>query len=382
MFEKIYNIGINVSNEDFYTKLEIFSDEIFTKAFILFDSTADKFNKFEKKQNQNIIRDKNEYILEIVLLGVLYNSYFANSLAMNKAIGYAARSLYSIRRNSPEMKPYADYFRGILASKFLINKSKKFIPVNKKHFDKFLLWLESTGEFREEAARLRVWQQFLNYYSDKEFFTFIENVSNFAEIFTLDAKTSLGEFTSNVALFLKSQKSTYKDREDIIFTGRNESEYHVNMFGSCILNKTYRQAFINAPNKIVLLPTCMRNEESCKAQAEGDFLRCTACKKECNINITAKEIDGIAEVYLIPHSSDFTKFLKKWENNSDTALVGTACTLNLLSGGYEMRNLNIKSQCILLDFPGCKKHWDNNGMPTSVNIKRLKEILEPNLINI
>jgi hypothetical protein len=69
--------------------------------------------------------------------------------------------------------------------------------------------------------------------------------------------------------------------------------------------------------------------------------------------------------------------LAHWANQKDTALVGVACVLNLLTGGYEMKRLNIQSQCVFLDYCSCKNHWDKKGVPTSMNINRLKQILVP-----
>ncbi|MBK7029286.1 MAG: DUF116 domain-containing protein [Bacteroidales bacterium] len=82
----------------------------------------------------------------------------------------------------------------------------------------------------------------------------------------------------------------------------------------------------------------------------------------------------MSDTYIIPHSSDFTRFLEKWQNQPDTSLIGVACILNLLTGGYEMKNLNISSQCIFLDYCGCKKHWNEEGIPTDLNINQLKKV--------
>ncbi len=42
--------------------------------------------------------------------------------------------------------------------------------------------------------------------------------------------------------------------------------------------------------------------------------------------------------------------------------AAVACLLNLVQGGYEMRELNIPAQCVLLTFCGYQKHWDKDGM--------------------
>ncbi len=41
-----------------------------------------------------------------------------------------------------------------------------------------------------------------------------------------------------------------------------------------------------------------------------------------------------------------------------------------------MRELNIPSQCVPLDFCGCKKHWHNEGIPTKLNLSRLLQIIK------
>ena len=55
-------------------------------------------------------------------------------------------------------------------------------------------------------------------------------------------------------------------------------------------------------------------------------------------------------------------------------MVAVACMLNILPGGYEMRERGIASQCVPLDYPGCGKHWRREAVATSVNEDRLVKI--------
>jgi len=48
--------------------------------------------------------------------------------------------------------------------------------------------------------------------------------------------------------------------------------------------------------------------------------------------------------------------------------------LNILPGGYEMRDRGIPSQCVPLDYPGCQKHWRQAGIATGLNVDRLVRI--------
>ena len=59
----------------------------------------------------------------------------------------------------------------------------------------------------------------------------------------------------------------------------------------------------------------------------------------------------------------------------DRGVTALACILNILPGGYEMRARGIASQCVPLDYPGCRKHWDRAGISTGVNEERLVQIV-------
>ena len=71
-----------------------------------------------------------------------------------------------------------------------------------------------------------------------------------------------------------------------------------------------------------------------------------------------------AEVYLVPHATGFSRWLARWQREPDTGVVATACLTNILPGGYEMRARSIGSQCVPLDFPGCRKHWRRDRLAT------------------
>ena len=78
---------------------------------------------------------------------------------------------------------------------------------------------------------------------------------------------------------------------------------------------------------------------------------------------------------MIPHSSDFTTWLGRWRDTQKVGVVGVACMLNLFTGGYEMKDLNIPAQCVLLDRCGCKQHWHPEGIPTSLDRQQLLQTL-------
>lgn len=91
------------------------------------------------------------------------------------------------------------------------------------------------------------------------------------------------------------------------------------------------------------------------------------------------------ELKLIPHISNFSKFLKTLQNNRETGVVGVGCVLNLLSKAYEMISMGIPSQFIFLDYNGCQKHWPDIDQPTDLNVKELLNVLKiqhPGITNL
>ena len=85
--------------------------------------------------------------------------------------------------------------------------------------------------------------------------------------------------------FLKEKQHEHLFKEDVIFCGRKEVEYHLNMVGAEIMNRAFNNEFNERPRKALLLPGCMRiSQEICKAEETKLGLRCTECLKNCNVH--------------------------------------------------------------------------------------------------
>jgi len=196
--------------------------------------------------------------------------------------------------------------------------------------------------------------------------------------FRNSSKEVLGKYTKNLDNFLYNEHPKYKYREDVIFCGKEEVEYHLNMVGSEIINWGFQASYEKTEKKVLLVPACMQahNGVECKAAHNELDIKCTLCNSNCRISqLTKLGRKNNFDVFIVPHSSNFTKWLKKWENSKRTGLVAVACLLNLVPGGYEMRELNIPAQCVLLDFCGCQKHWDKEGIETEINEEQLLKLI-------
>jgi uncharacterized protein len=373
-----YNLNTHKTNKSFYTELSDFTDYLLQNISIGSVSTVNSYMDFIQNRNSEPIQSFNEYYLEYLTMGVLLNQYSSRALALDKYSSGVIKWLFKNRKRSNTLKPYLDKIRGVLTTIFLTRQKFGKCITNQKEFQKFIDWLEATGEFSEEVIRLKNWQNFFKTYSWSYALTIIKSSAETAEKFETEAKFCLGIYTKNVASFQNNELPQHRYHENYLFCGRYEVEYHLNMVGAEILNRSLKNDFWQTNKKVLLLPTCMSKPENgqCMAKYSGLKLSCTGCSGDCNIN--RKRIEYAAhniEVALIPHSSGFSKFLEYWKNQQETGLIGVACVLNLLKGGYEMKKLNIPSQCVFLDYCGCKKHWHKEGIATNLNDHRLKVLL-------
>jgi hypothetical protein len=158
--------------------------------------------------------------------------------------------------------------------------------------------------------------------------------------------------------------------------GKPGVEYHLNMVAAEFMNRGLREDYAHTSQKILLVPACMRGWRSrdCEAHIDGVDITCAACDPACAVNRLTRTMreHGIT-VYIVPHSSGFSRWLARWQHTG-VGVTAVACVLNILPGGLEMRDRGIAAQCLPLDFPGCRKHWDRQGFPTAVNEKRLVQI--------
>lgn len=373
-----YNLNSLQKKNNFYEDLSAFTTDILTNRKPVSLEDVRKYISFINISNKSVVRSFDEHYLEYLTMGVLLNLYTSHALSSGRLITSMLTFLYQNRNLVPILKSGVDSVRGALITLFLTqNHCQKSID-NAKQFNRFLKWLEATGEFSEETIRLKNWQLYIKTLSQDHQKTLFVNCKEIGLAFESGAKKALGFYTQNVEEFRKEFLPAYRFRENYIFCGRFEVEYHLNMVGAEILNRSLTDGYSKTAKKVILLPTCMSQPagNKCKAILKGRRLDCTGCSPNCRINSIRKEYTSTnVEVALIPHSSGFSKFLEHWKNQDQTGLIGVACVLNLLKGGYEMQKLDIPSQCVFLDYCGCKKHWHKDGLPTSLNREQLRKVV-------
>jgi hypothetical protein len=374
-----YSLSVKGDEKAFYKELETFTQSVVQELSVFFNNEVDGILRLLSQNKTEELRTREEYSFELVIMGTLWNIYNGYAQKDNSfVVDTLLPHLNNLRKKNQVLKPYVDDVKGYFLSRIYSSPEAVKSEYSLYELKRLIKWLDATGEFNEEVKRMNNWYAFLLGYSDENVKQLLSKVSAYASYFSDLAQNALGQYTNGVHNYLKNIHPQTKNREDYIFCGRREDEYLMNIVGAEILNKSLKKSFSQASKRVVLLPTCMCKPDNgqCKAifaEIEG---KCTGCSKNCVVNIIKKQVeDKDTTVALITHSSSFSKVLQKYENQSSVALVGIACVLNLLTGGYELKRLNIPAQCVFLNYSGCKKHWTKDGVPTNLYIEQLKQIL-------
>lgn len=390
MYTITYSLQTDRANSDeFYSITSLFTDEVIEKADDLLGSVIKSYLLYsncclgENEIRNNVpMESVEEAALELLLLGTLWRIYGGDALEIEDMPRKMLELLAELRHQNNNLKPGIDFLRGIMSTLFLspdLYDNMQLIAPNMDNFKKFLLWLESTGEFMQEVKRLYRWQSYLETITDTKAADIIATAVTYGLWFENASEEKLGKYTANVDRYMNETRPERYWHEDVIFCGRRRVEYHLNMVGAEIMNRAFRKAFLGTANKLLLLPACMRllPGTKCRAVASGKNTGCVGCTQECQIN----QLINLGrkmnfEVAIVSHESSISANKEKGLTfDENTGVVGAACVLNLISGGWKLSEIGVPAQCVLLDYCGCKNHWHSEGMPTAINIGRLIKIL-------
>ncbi|MGX9758265.1 DUF116 domain-containing protein [Clostridioides difficile] len=359
------------SSNKYYEDISFFTNQVIDKVCKSTSIHTKEFRGFIHQNKIECLRSNIEYALELLVLGLLWKVYINKSITLKKIPKSILIKLSKLREKN-DIKRTADFCRGILATIFLNKEYKNSIDLTLKNFRKLIDWLSATGEFNQEVKRLKLWVEYLSNKSEKEITDVIQIAINLGEWFEIESDEKLGDYTINVKKFHDKIYDSHKWREDYIYCGRKRVEYHLNMVGAEIMNRCYRKEFLNTKEKRLLIPVCMRlnSNVKCNSIKTKYGYVCKNCTKSCQVNkYTELGQKYDFKVYIIPHES--AAFTKEMVDVEDVGIIGVACVLNLISGGWKAKNFGFIPQCIVLDYCGCKNHWHEKGIVTDINVDRL-----------
>jgi uncharacterized protein len=383
MYFITYSLKDNKGQSDeFYQILEAFTDEVVLEIRTMTLSITEEYISYMKINGGSRLCSLEEHGFELLVLGTLWEIYSGDAGNLGEVPAQLLSGLAKLRRQGGVLKPGLDFIRGIMSTIFMspdLYDHMFKLDISMDHLDKLLNWLDASGEFNQEVIRLRRWERYLHTLPENGAKDILATAITLAGWFRGRSEEVLGAFTENVDRYLNEVRPERYWREDVIFCGRRRVEYHLNMVGAGIMNRIYRDEFVKTAEKAVLIPACMRRlpADECRGRTDESGFHCTACTAECSVLRLMRlgRENGFA-VHVLSHESSISKNRQQPEYlNRNTGVVGVACVLNLISGGWLLDSMGISSQCVLLDYCGCKNHWSREGIPTEINVEQLKKVL-------
>jgi hypothetical protein len=368
-------------SDQFYRDIAAFTDEVLAKADHDLGAITGAFAASAHDDG----RTAGEYSFELLTLGVLWREYAHRALKLARPSQRVLSALATLREHSGPAKPAVDALRGALATAFLARNGHA-APVPEPpavaHLGRLVDWLAATGDFEQEVARLRVWLAFFDAQPPEQTESQIAAILTLADWFAARSLDALGQYTPHVERFLRETHPSYRWREDVIFCGRARVEYHLNMVGTEIMNRAFRAAFLATPQKVVLVPPCMRAKtaDECQARETPFGQQCAGCEPRCHVHQVTQlgKKRGFA-VYIMPRElTSFSPGEGAQAAMTGLGIVGVSCPLTNAQGGWKAKKLHIPAQGLLLDYCGCVWHWHlDGGIPTAINLRQLMRLLEP-----
>ncbi len=437
---KTITYNLNMENqEEYYSKIKTFTLKIIDESKIDINDIISDFQQFLIKNpvqniyiNSDFSKNYNfeEHVFETLFLGVMWKNYMKIAIDLDPFYQNIMAKLSNLRDKKEisnlDSKAEIDEIRGLLASKYLykkknekfednknfndpnlknsnndekfednknfndpnlknLNKNENSDNLNLKNLNKLLDYLEASGDYKESLKHLNIWKSYFSSQKSGKVEKYLNRILSFTNWFEKIANEELHQYTFNVDNFRKNKINYHLNNEDILFCNRNESEYHLNIFGAEVMNRTFQKEFKKRDRTVIFIPGCMRiypapqnkkKNQDCKAIEEDLGLKCVKCRKECNISqLVSDNYFKSFEIYINDHNSAILSNITA-KDKKDLAIVGIACINNLIEGGWKISSWGIPAQCVILDYVGCKKHWDEVGFPTQFNLKELKKIID------
>jgi hypothetical protein len=246
--------------------------------------------------------------------------------------------------------------------------------------DNLLRWLSASGDFPQEFLRLSAWRDFLQTLPSEQRQDYLVSAQAFAAWFDRAGLEHLGRYTPNVERFIARTRPRYRWRRDAVLCGRQRLEYHLNMIGTEILNRAFREPFLQTQRKVLFLPPCMKAQpdSECQATITPVGERCAACTPTCRVHQLTKlgEKHGF-QVFMLPDDlSALSTKPAKSVTGAQIGVIGVSCVLTNTSGGWETRLQGLPAQGLPLDYCGCSYHWHEQGIPTDINLPHLLQVLD------
>ncbi len=320
-----------------------------------------------------------ECAFELLALGVLLREHGGQAARLGHNNADLLEWLNVLQERQPWAEGVVKRMRGMLgAANRAWHSERGPIFASPEDVQNLIEWLEAHGE-PVQAERFTEWLVFFVETRPPDLTRqAILQCWRLAETFETESQAALGQYTVDANLYRTGNAPKVHYRYDAPLITRSRQEYHLGMLGTEVLNQAYSAGYRAAKRRLVIVPVCMRAQPEGKCQAIQTPMgaQCAGCTPTCRVHQITQlgKKHGVA-VVCIPDDELANLCVSSGQAGSGLGVLGVACALRNWSAGWEAQKLGLNAQGTLLDFPGCKKHWNGKDIPTEANLKKIEEIM-------
>jgi len=319
-----------------------------------------------------------ECAFELLAIGVLLREHGWQAAHLSGLTAWLLGKLSSLQSRLPRFEKPIKKMRGLVGGLSRVWRSVKGpIYATPEDVERVRLWLHAQGE-TTQAERLSRWIRYFQLRSSGEAHRVVMLCRRMADEFARESLAALGKFTRETDHYRALVENDVRWRYDSILVTRTRLDTHFGMLGTEILNRAYRTRYQNTRRRLAIVPPCLRARPDAHCQAVQTPLgaRCSGCTPACPIHQMTRlgEKHGVP-VVSIPDDQLTQLCLASGQAGSQLGVVGVACALRNWSAGWEAEKLGLNAQGMLLDYPGCQKHWMQPGVTTQANLDEFENLL-------
>ena len=147
----------------YYRIVNELSKEVLARAKTIFEPEMINFIQYLKTNKVAQEYSYEECTVELLALGVLWNSYLADAIKLNQFSFWILAKIAALRQSFSYLKKYIDSIRGVLLTLFLpMNNTKQLLSrdFSQDRLKKLFNWLSASGEYTYYQKRINYWQSF------------------------------------------------------------------------------------------------------------------------------------------------------------------------------------------------------------------------------
>ncbi|MBN1924454.1 MAG: DUF116 domain-containing protein [Prolixibacteraceae bacterium] len=348
-YPTLTNRSRTVNTETLCNTLENLVDKVLDEGKKRFENLIEQCQGSLNYYTHPMIQTVDDGILDLLIISVLWdvnNGKWGNSSYKNNERLF--NKLMNLKLEYPTMTSGVERLRSKLARRVLDNPGFSTGEKTLENLKLLCMWLTATNEFNEEVMRFYPWISFFESVPRSFVELYLNEIDGFAKWFEKEARHILGNYHSNLTesdATIEQEaglNGRYRDNKD-------DAQCYLNMVGTFLINRKMKRDFFGSKHQILFLPEKMTGAKKCQSVEILKGHICSNCTSNCYIsNISNQMKERGIYTFIIQNGSSITNYLKKWANQKEVGVIGSAHVAGLLSVALEMKRLNLPAQCVVL----------------------------------